>query len=84
MHEMSREGTSSADWDDSEGSINNPEDVYFRTFNTHFISLVSVRGFLFLSLSDSQGEPYTTMPTALCSDGKKKPCHVITLPYMLI
>lgn len=56
MQKISREGTSSAGWDDSERSINNPEDVYFNTFNTDFISLWVCVSFIAVALSHSREE----------------------------
>lgn len=84
MHEMSRESTRSADWDDSERSINNPEDFYFNTFNSHFISLWVCASFITAVLSRRRGEmtQNNTIITALCSDGNIKPWHVSTQPHM--
>lgn len=73
MHKMSKEATSSADWDDSEKSINNPEDVYLNTFNTHFIHRECAR--LLLLWLRGEITQNNTVITALCPDGDIKLYH---------
>lgn len=84
MHKLNRERTLSADWDDSERSINNSEDVYFSTFNTHFISLWVYVPFISAVLSHSRKEKQNnTIITALCCDDNMKMCHVLMLSTAL-